>query len=99
VNLISYVYDVADCMALVFKFFCYFINWYRIVQIASHYYVCSVLFHLIRMMHYFFAVKVPDKFPVGICSVSVDFNSNILEYFTLESFFFCDSGIFSIIFL
>jgi hypothetical protein len=46
--------------------------------------------HLVRVVNDFFAVKVPDKFPVGICCVGVDFNSIVLEYFTLECFFFCD---------
>jgi hypothetical protein len=40
----------------------------------------------------FFAVEVPDEFPICINSVNVDFNRIILEYFTLECFFFCDCG-------
>jgi hypothetical protein len=89
-NPVPYVYDVANCMSLASQLFCYFFNWYRIMQISDHHSVCPILLHLVSVVDNFFTVKVPDEFPVCICSVSADFNSIVLEYFALECFLFCD---------
>ena len=75
---VPYIDDIANCMSLASEFFCYFINWYRVMEITNHYSVCSILLHLVSAVDDFFTVEVPDEFPVCISSVSVDFNSIVL---------------------